>query len=306
MARGAALAAALAVSLLAVSGAGGAGAQTPKRGGTLVFAQPAPEPACLNLLVPQCIGAAGIQLISVWRLVLEAPFDLGGDLTWRPGLVSSATFTTRPPYTLTYRIRPEARWSDGTPVTARDFAFTHATILRYDNGPLKTLHSEVRSVRAVDPKTVRVDPPLPGRGVARALQRASTRPTRSGARRPPRGLARSDRRPEDRTPDRERSVPRRALGPRAADRARAQPALLGRSSLVRRPARNPLRRPGRRSPRPAAQRPGSRRVQLPARRSSASSVETPISSSCRGRARPGSASTSVSGLAAIRCYGRSS
>ena len=36
MARGVALAAAIAVSLLAVSGAGGAPAQTPKRGGTVV------------------------------------------------------------------------------------------------------------------------------------------------------------------------------------------------------------------------------------------------------------------------------
>ena len=148
-----ALAAAVVSALLAVSGAG---AQAPKRGGTLVFAQPQPEHACLNILQPQCAGAGGIQLISVWRLVLEAPFDLGGDLTWRPSLVSSATFTTRPPYTLTYRIRPEARWSDGTAITARDFAFTHAVILRYDNGPLKALHSEVRSVQAVDPKTVRV------------------------------------------------------------------------------------------------------------------------------------------------------
>ena len=154
MARGLALA--LVAALVAVSGAGGAPAQTPKRGGTLVFAQPQPEPACLNILQPQCVATGGIQLITVWRLVLEAPFDLGGDLTWRPGLVSSATFTTRPPYTLTYRIRPQARWSDGTPVTARDFAFTHAAILRYDNGPLKTLHSEVRGIRAVDPKTVRV------------------------------------------------------------------------------------------------------------------------------------------------------
>ena len=152
-----ALAAAIAVSLLAVSGAGGAPQQAPKRGGTLVFAQPQPEPACLNILLPQCGGAGGIQLITAWRLVLEAPFDLGGDLTWRPGLISSATFTTRPPYKLTYRIRPEARWSDGTPVTARDFVFTHAAILRYiHDGPLETLHAEVQSVRAVDPKTVRV------------------------------------------------------------------------------------------------------------------------------------------------------
>ena len=71
--------------------------------------------------------------------------------------MSRATFTTRPPYTLTYHIRPEARWSDGIPVTARDFAFTHAAILRHATEPtLKALHSEVRSVRVVDPKTVRV------------------------------------------------------------------------------------------------------------------------------------------------------
>ena len=50
VARAVALAAAVAVSLLAVSGAGGAGAQTPKRGGTLVIRVLGPEPACLNVL----------------------------------------------------------------------------------------------------------------------------------------------------------------------------------------------------------------------------------------------------------------
>jgi peptide/nickel transport system substrate-binding protein len=159
VARPLALVAVIAVSLLAVAGAGGAGAatqQTPKRGGTLVFAQAQAEPACLNLLLARCVAVGGIQLGSVWRLVLEAPFNLGGDLMWRPGLVASATFTTRRPFTLTYRIRSEARWSDGTPVTARDFIFTHAAILRLDESPLKTLHAEVRSIRGVGPKTVRV------------------------------------------------------------------------------------------------------------------------------------------------------
>ncbi len=54
-----ALAAAIAVSLLAVSGAGGADAQTPKRGGTLVFRVLGPEPACLNVLLTSCrLGGA--------------------------------------------------------------------------------------------------------------------------------------------------------------------------------------------------------------------------------------------------------
>ena len=54
---------------------------------------------------------------------------LGPDLTLRPALVSGVDVTTAPPFTLTYHIRPEARWSDGTPVSSRDFVFTHRTSL---------------------------------------------------------------------------------------------------------------------------------------------------------------------------------
>ena len=62
MARGAALAAAIVVSLLAVSGAGGADVQTPKRGGTVVVG-PVQEPTCLNPLVVACEG-----LTTFWVL----------------------------------------------------------------------------------------------------------------------------------------------------------------------------------------------------------------------------------------------
>ncbi len=51
--------------------------------------------------------------------VLEPPFYVGPDFTWRPRLVSSVTFTKKPPFTLTYRIHPRARWSDGVPITAQ-------------------------------------------------------------------------------------------------------------------------------------------------------------------------------------------
>jgi hypothetical protein len=53
VARGAALVAAIAVALLAVLGAGGAGTQAPKRGGTLNVVV-ALEPVCLNPLVSPC------------------------------------------------------------------------------------------------------------------------------------------------------------------------------------------------------------------------------------------------------------
>lgn len=151
-----ALAAAIAVALLAVSGAGGTGAETPKRGGTVVFAQTPPEPACLNPFDERCRpGTAAITLGRIVSRVLEAPFEVGPDLTWRPRLVSSVDFTKKAPFALTYHIRPEARWSDGIPVTARDFVFTHQALLKHGS-PDDSNRTKVRSVRVVDAKTVRV------------------------------------------------------------------------------------------------------------------------------------------------------
>ena len=151
-----ALAAAIVVSLLAVSGAGGAGAQTPRKGGTVVFAQTPPEPACLNPFDERCRpGTAQITLGRIAARVLEAPFDVGPDFTWRPRLVTSVEFTKKPPFTLTYHIRPEARWSDGRPITSRDFVFTHQALRKH--GLPDDLHrTEVRSVRVIDAKTVKV------------------------------------------------------------------------------------------------------------------------------------------------------
>jgi peptide/nickel transport system substrate-binding protein len=148
-----ALAAVIVVSLLAVSGAGGAGAQTPKRGGTVVVAgTPAREPACLNVVVDAC-GAD--ELLRVLGEVVGGAFEVTPDATFRPDLVSSVDRVSRLPFTLRYHIRPEARWSDGVPVTARDFVFTHQVIRK--DGPRDDFHrTEVRSIRAVDAKTFRV------------------------------------------------------------------------------------------------------------------------------------------------------
>ena len=157
MARPLALATTVAVSLLAVSGAGGAGAQTPKRGGTVVFG-PVREPACLTTFQYVCRGSGVATPGHTWvaQTVLRPAFLGGSDSSLQPGLVSHVSYTTRPPFTLTYRIRPEARWSDGVPITARDFVFTHDVIRRFAAPDTGELHLQVRSVRAVDEKTVRV------------------------------------------------------------------------------------------------------------------------------------------------------
>ena len=155
MARPLALAAAIAVSLLAVSGgAGGAGAQTPKRGGTLVIRVLGGEPACLNVLPMSCNFDFGQWYGS--EKVLQMPFEVGPDFTYEESLVSRVDFTRRRPFTLTYHIRPEARWSDGVPVTAQDFIFTLQAIRRHASPELRDLHAPIRSARAVDRKTLRV------------------------------------------------------------------------------------------------------------------------------------------------------
>jgi peptide/nickel transport system substrate-binding protein len=159
VARGVALLAAVAVSLLAVSGAGGADAQTPKRGGTVIFG-PLPEPACLNPLLARCLRPGGPPtLLLLGEKVLEPAFVVSPDFTWRPRLVSGVTFTRKPPFTLTYRIQPRARWSDGVPVTARDFVFTLRTRIAHKGELIEDERAaveQVRSVSAVGAKTVRV------------------------------------------------------------------------------------------------------------------------------------------------------
>ena len=147
MARASRLAAALAVALLvAVAGAGGSGAQAPQRGGTVVTLRPAQtEPACLNPL------ACGGGFDPAVTQVLEGAFETGPDLVVRPNLVSGVDIE-RNPFRLTYRIRPEARWSDGVPITAADFAFTHEKLSAHLEDP-DGIYDKVRRVRVLDRKT---------------------------------------------------------------------------------------------------------------------------------------------------------
>lgn len=153
MARAVAVAAAIAVALLAVSGATGATEQTPKRGGTVVVGLFG-EPTCLNPLLQSCSDlTSGIE---IRRKVLLPPLLERPNSTYQPALGSRVAFTRKRPFTLTYHIRPEARWSDGVPVTARDFAFTLRMIRRHGWPVLQEEHAFVRRLRVVDRKTFQI------------------------------------------------------------------------------------------------------------------------------------------------------
>ena len=114
----------------------------------------------------------------------------------RPKLVSRVDFTTRPPFTLTYHIRPEARWSDGVPVTAGTSSSPQAIL----EAPRCRRLPAPRPQR---PRAGREDgqgrPPLPLRLLARSV-RSCCRGTRSRARTSTTIWTGPDRQPEDGRP----------------------------------------------------------------------------------------------------------
>jgi peptide/nickel transport system substrate-binding protein len=141
------LAAALAVAALPAAG----GAQ-PRPGGTVAVSYG--EPTCFNPFLPVCETGV-VTPFPISTQVIAGAFEIGPDFTYRPRLVSRVT-VRRKPLTLTYHIRPQARWSDGTPVSAADFVFTHQAIMSRMPADRRGVHADVRRVRVLGPKTVHV------------------------------------------------------------------------------------------------------------------------------------------------------
>jgi peptide/nickel transport system substrate-binding protein len=153
----------LALAALAMSGfaavapAAGVPAQTPKRGGTLVVGT-LREPGCLNAYLIRC--SSNLPPVgAIMRLAFRGAFRVRPDMAYEPDLVARTEYTTTRPFTLTYHIRPDARWSDGVPITARDFVFTQRAIrsvLTEVWEPEVPVYGVVQSARAVDAKKVKV------------------------------------------------------------------------------------------------------------------------------------------------------
>ena len=116
------------------------------------------EPGCLNAYLFRC--SSNVPPVgAIMRLAFRGAFRVGPDFRYQLDLLARAEYTTTPPYTLTFHIRRDARWSDGAPITARDFVFTHKAIRSVRKEmwePDAAAWSIVRSTRAVDAKTVKV------------------------------------------------------------------------------------------------------------------------------------------------------
>nr|MDQ3879290.1 ABC transporter substrate-binding protein [Actinomycetota bacterium] len=102
------------------------GGGTPQKGGTLTLGAEQ-FPAALNL------NLAAYNL--AWLSYMESPVLLGTyrtqpDFSEKPSLLAKeAEVDTGPPFSVTYTINPDAEWSDGVPVSAKDLDFTWKTFI---------------------------------------------------------------------------------------------------------------------------------------------------------------------------------
>jgi peptide/nickel transport system substrate-binding protein len=80
------------------------------------------EPSGFN---PNTSEDSGPGLQDVAVTVYPSVFRIHPDFSVQldPTFMVSAELTSHEPHTITYRIQPEARWSDGTPITADDFRY---------------------------------------------------------------------------------------------------------------------------------------------------------------------------------------
>ncbi len=128
---------------------------SPRRGGTAVVAMAGDIKSVNDLLTSSNYTATEVLMRMFLRLVEERPDYAVGPPTFGPQLARSYDWSADRK-TLTFHLQPEARWSDGVPVTADDVRFTwqaqtsHA--IAWDSVDMK---KAITDVEVVDPKTVR-------------------------------------------------------------------------------------------------------------------------------------------------------
>lgn len=132
MGAAAALATVAATLLLAGCGSSGGGEQAPEQGGTLVDAE-YQSPPILNVLLADGVSTVGQRIATNIQQNLLTVNEKGEYVPQLAEAVPSGQDVREGPLRLTFRLRPEARWSDGEPVTTADVAFTLRTMMDEKN-----------------------------------------------------------------------------------------------------------------------------------------------------------------------------
>jgi peptide/nickel transport system substrate-binding protein len=144
----------MAVAVLLVLGALGCGGSDEEAGtaadGTLVIALPS-QPENLNPI-------AADNLYGGNQKFFNGLLRYSKDLTSEPDLARTMPTRSADGRTVTVKLRDDVKFHDGTPLTAKDVAFTYNAILDPDSAsPMATPLDTLDKVTAVDAATVRFD-----------------------------------------------------------------------------------------------------------------------------------------------------
>jgi peptide/nickel transport system substrate-binding protein len=90
-------------------------------GGTILFGDEQ-EPTILNGFL---IDGNSLVTSKVNNNIWPGAYVITPDFTYEPWLIDGEAEFTEDPFSVTYTIRDEAEWSDGTPITVDDFIFTY-------------------------------------------------------------------------------------------------------------------------------------------------------------------------------------
>lgn len=140
------------IGLLATTAAVAGTEQTPRRGGTAIFGADQ-EPGTLNVFV---VGGDHLWAQAAHYHTMMGSFIITPQGTYKNELASKVTFTRRP-MTVTYRIRPNAVWSDGRPITASDYLFTYQTQMNKQWNIIDiTGYEDISRAQVINSKTFKV------------------------------------------------------------------------------------------------------------------------------------------------------
>ena len=138
---------------LAILGGGAASSQAAAPT-TIVFGAEQ-EPPCLNGALAGCNNTW-----TSWTVGIAFPgaYRQRPDFSWEPYMLDGeAKIVSRKPFTLLYKIKKNANWSDGRPITADDFIFTATTTLNPRNDlAARTGFDQMKRLVKVNAKTFRV------------------------------------------------------------------------------------------------------------------------------------------------------
>ena len=101
-------------------------------GGTLIDAEDQ-SPPILNVLLPAGVTASGQRVVSNIQQNLLTVDHTGAFVPQLATAVPAGADVREGPLRVTFRLHPEARWSDGEPVTSADAVFTWRTMVAERN-----------------------------------------------------------------------------------------------------------------------------------------------------------------------------